>query len=186
MVNSWWQTQARLAQQAPSAGPAPLTVTFADRSTAGGNAVITTWAWEFGDGTTSAEPNPVHVYATPGTYRARLTVADEGRALSTFVVGPEIVVAEVEPEPPEEPWPPESIWDNLLELAAALGEHLVEMDGKREAAEASLAEAERQLAALAEGHDVAAGLLGELLLSLDEYRPGDRHGLDTTGHTTAL
>ena len=159
--------------QEPSAGPAPLEVRFTDRSTAGGNATITTWAWEFGDGTTSVEPSPVHIYATPGTYRARLTVTDEGRALSYFVIGPEIVVAEVGPEPPEEPEPPESIWDKLLEVAAALGECLAEMAGERAAAEASLAEAERQLAASAESHDTAAGLLGELLLRLDEYRRGE-------------
>ncbi len=107
-------------EQEPSAGPAPLAVQFIDRSTAGGNAVITTWAWEFGDGTTSVEPSPAHVYTTPGTYRARLTVADEGRALSYFVVGPEIVVAEVEPEPPEEPEPPlePPDWAALRALAA--------------------------------------------------------------------
>ncbi len=160
-------------EQEPSAGPAPLEVRFTDRSTAGGNAVITAWAWEFGDGATSVEPSPVHVYATPGTYRARLMVTDEGRALSYFVVGPEIVVAEVGPEPPEEPEPPESIWDKLLEVAAALGECLAEMAGERAAAEASLAEAERQLAASAEDHDTAAGLLGELLLRLDECRQGE-------------
>jgi gliding motility-associated-like protein len=26
------------------------------------------WAWDFGDGTTSTAPNPVHKYASPGTY----------------------------------------------------------------------------------------------------------------------
>jgi gliding motility-associated-like protein len=33
----------------------------------------TSYLWEFGDGTNSALANPVHTYATPGTYRIRLT-----------------------------------------------------------------------------------------------------------------
>jgi len=112
--------------QEPSAGNAPLEVRFTDRSTAGGNATITTWAWEFGDGATSAEPSPVHSYTSPGTYRARLTVADEGRGLSYFAVGPEIVVTEVEPEPPDEPEPPLPApdWAGLLALADEVDAHL--------------------------------------------------------------
>jgi gliding motility-associated-like protein len=33
-----------------------------------------TYAWKFGDGTTSTEENPVHVYATPGTYTVTLRI----------------------------------------------------------------------------------------------------------------
>ncbi|RZK62617.1 MAG: PKD domain-containing protein, partial [Hymenobacter sp.] len=32
------------------------------------------YSWKFGDGTTSAEENPVHVYATPGTYTVTLRI----------------------------------------------------------------------------------------------------------------
>jgi len=35
-------------------------------------------SWDFGDGATSAEANPSHTYAAPGTYRVLLTVTDEG------------------------------------------------------------------------------------------------------------
>ncbi|WP_317042799.1 PKD domain-containing protein [Catalinimonas alkaloidigena] len=35
------------------------------------------FAWNFGDGTSSNEPNPVHVFSTPGTYRVALTVAND-------------------------------------------------------------------------------------------------------------
>ncbi|RIK18019.1 MAG: cell surface protein, partial [Chloroflexi bacterium] len=52
-----------------------LTATFTDTSTGEG---ITTWFWEFGDGATSNEQNPTHVYAAAGTYRARLTVTNAG------------------------------------------------------------------------------------------------------------
>ena len=36
----------------------------------------TSWAWDFGDGNTSTEQNPVHVYAEGGYYLATLTVTD--------------------------------------------------------------------------------------------------------------
>jgi PKD repeat protein len=34
----------------------------------------TAWAWNFGDGTTSAQQSPVHTYAQPGNYTISLTV----------------------------------------------------------------------------------------------------------------
>lgn len=37
---------------------------------------IQTYFWDFGDGTTSTQINPVHVYASPGTYQACLTVGN--------------------------------------------------------------------------------------------------------------
>lgn len=36
----------------------------------------TQWTWEFGDGQTSNEKNPVHVYAEGGYYKAKLTASD--------------------------------------------------------------------------------------------------------------
>jgi len=35
-----------------------------------------TYSWDFGDGTTSNQPNPLHVYANSGTYTACLTITD--------------------------------------------------------------------------------------------------------------
>ncbi|PKL60993.1 MAG: hypothetical protein CVV31_13800, partial [Methanomicrobiales archaeon HGW-Methanomicrobiales-2] len=52
----------------PDAGNAPLTVQFNDTSS--GN--ITGWAWDFGDGQTSTEQNPEHLYASAGTYTVSL------------------------------------------------------------------------------------------------------------------
>lgn len=49
---------------------------FFDSSTvATGN--ITTWAWTFGDGDTSSVQNPVHPYATDGSYTAKLIVTTD-------------------------------------------------------------------------------------------------------------
>lgn len=55
-------------------GTAPGTVNFTDKST--GN--ITNYNWDFGDGSTSTDENPVHVYSTPGTYTVTLTVNGPG------------------------------------------------------------------------------------------------------------
>ncbi|HQJ88967.1 MAG TPA: PKD domain-containing protein, partial [Methanoregulaceae archaeon] len=45
-------------------GPVPLTVQFTDTSTGD----PTSYAWDFGDGATSIERNPVHTFGTPGTF----------------------------------------------------------------------------------------------------------------------
>ena len=47
-------------------------VNFTDAST--GSAGITSWSWDFGDGTTSTDQNPTHTYNTVGTYDVSLTV----------------------------------------------------------------------------------------------------------------
>lgn len=59
-------------------------VVFEDRST---NA--TEWLWDFGDGTTSAQQNPTHLFSRPGTFQVRLTVTN--RAGSNAIVKPVIV-----------------------------------------------------------------------------------------------
>jgi PKD repeat protein len=53
-------------------GTAPFTVQFTDLST--GNP--TTWSWDFGDGGTSTEQNPSHVYKNEGAYDVTLTVTN--------------------------------------------------------------------------------------------------------------
>jgi gliding motility-associated-like protein len=37
---------------------------------------ITSWLWDFGDGTTSTDQNPDHTYLAPGTYNITLAVTD--------------------------------------------------------------------------------------------------------------
>jgi len=59
-------------EAAPLAGPAPLAVSFADTSTG----LVTHRAWDFGDGATSSERNPTHVYSEPGTYTVQLEVSN--------------------------------------------------------------------------------------------------------------
>jgi PKD repeat protein len=54
----------------PSTGKAPLAVTFTDRSTGS----PTAWQWDFGDGSTSVEQNPVHSFGGAGSYDVKLTI----------------------------------------------------------------------------------------------------------------
>jgi PKD repeat protein len=57
-----------------STGVAPHTATFSNTSTG----TIDTYAWEFGDGNTSAEQSPQHTYVEAGVYSVSLTVTGPG------------------------------------------------------------------------------------------------------------
>ncbi len=63
----WWPDIS------PADGPAPLTVSFTDQS----RGYPTSWLWEFGDGESSDEQNPFHVYSAEGTYNVTLTVTND-------------------------------------------------------------------------------------------------------------
>jgi|CXWK01.1.fsa_nt_gi PKD repeat protein len=65
LADFWWNE---------GTGLAPLTVEF----TQGPYGCPTSWYWDFGDGTTSMEPNPSHTYTSPGFYQASLTVSSAG------------------------------------------------------------------------------------------------------------
>jgi len=78
----------------PRSGVAPLAVDFAWT----GSGTATGWAWDFGDGATSSEAAPRHVYVAAGTYRVALAVSgpagSDATALDAFVQVSEPVVAE--------------------------------------------------------------------------------------------
>jgi len=58
----------------PLSGKAPLSVQFTDQSTGH----ITSWVWNFGDGSTSAQQNVTHTYTAPGSYTVNLTASGPG------------------------------------------------------------------------------------------------------------
>jgi hypothetical protein len=60
-------------------GLIPMTFLFQDQSTG----YILTWAWNFGDGTTSTSQNPSHTYTVEGNYTVTLTVTDKCGVTST-------------------------------------------------------------------------------------------------------
>jgi gliding motility-associated-like protein len=66
-------------------GCAPLCVNFSDLSTlASGN--INQWSWDFGDGNTSTQQNPMHCYSTPGVYTVILTVTSASGCTNTITM----------------------------------------------------------------------------------------------------
>lgn len=67
---------------APTGGTAPLLVQFTDESSVTGGTSISGWTWDFGDGGTSSEENPIHVYLSAGSYTVTLTVTDGTQSLS--------------------------------------------------------------------------------------------------------
>jgi GH35 family endo-1,4-beta-xylanase len=82
----------------PLAGEAPLQVSFtAEASDADGDELG--YSWDFGDGATSEQQNPTHVYEDPGSYLAELTVSDFGYEVSdsvTVAVEPPVAAAAVD------------------------------------------------------------------------------------------
>ncbi len=76
----------------PLTGASPLTVAFTDQSTN----TVSSWSWNFGDGSTSTLENPSHTYTAPGTYTVGLTVTGPGGVDSTTQVD---YVTVVEPPP---------------------------------------------------------------------------------------
>ncbi|WP_229391627.1 PKD domain-containing protein [Methanosarcina sp. DH2] len=62
----------------PTSGSVPLNVSFTDNSTGS----PASWTWAFGDGNTSTEKNPVHVYNKTGQFTVSLTV-NNSESMST-------------------------------------------------------------------------------------------------------
>ena len=58
---------------------------------------LASWEWDFGDGSTSADPAPTHSYDTPGSYTVSLTVTDIN-GCDTLLSRPVEVIA---PEAPD-------------------------------------------------------------------------------------
>lgn len=60
----------------PSGGRPPLSVSFSSAGTTDPEGAPLTFAWDFGDGSTSTQANPTHVYTQSGAYVARLSASD--------------------------------------------------------------------------------------------------------------
>ncbi|GGO67788.1 S8 family serine peptidase [Bowmanella pacifica] len=81
-LNSWSLTITGIGEVLPappqagfSAQSEGLQTSFTDTST-DVNGDIVSWSWDFGDGNSSSEQNPLHMYAASGTYSVTLTVTD--------------------------------------------------------------------------------------------------------------
>lgn len=103
-------------------------VAFTDASTDDGT--IVSWAWDLGDGNTSAEQDPTHAFADAGTYPVCLTVTDEDGADDTTCV--DLTVA---PGPDTDPPVADFTWTPLGSpaLTAEFVDNSTDPDGTIEA-----------------------------------------------------
>jgi PKD repeat protein len=70
----------------PTFGTTPLTVSFSSVNSRDADGTLVGYNWNFGDGTSSTNPNPVHVYNSAGTFTAVLTVTDNSGLTGTASV----------------------------------------------------------------------------------------------------
>ncbi|MER5651142.1 ThuA domain-containing protein [Streptosporangium sp. NPDC002524] len=75
-----------VAKADKTSGRSPLAVTFSSAGSADPDGQAITYAWAFGDGTTSTAANPVKTYTANGNYTATLTVRDSLGATGTASV----------------------------------------------------------------------------------------------------
>lgn len=73
-----------------------LQASFTDTSTDSAG-TITSWAWNFGDGSTATAQHPSHIYAASGTYTASLTVTDSVGLSSTTSRGVSVTLPNLPP-----------------------------------------------------------------------------------------
>jgi PKD repeat protein len=78
----------------PDSGLGPLNVQFTDRSLF----EPTSWLWVFGDGDSSTEQNPEHIYTFPGIYAPKLIVENAYGIDSMIATFTYIVIVSEEPE----------------------------------------------------------------------------------------
>ncbi len=64
-------------------------MSFTDQST-GGNYNLVSWMWDFGDGNTSTDQNPIHVFENPGQYDVTLTVSHEFGCSDTKLISVDV------------------------------------------------------------------------------------------------
>ncbi len=76
-----------------------LTASFNGSGSSDPDGTITSYAWNFGDGTTGTGATPSHTYGSNGTYTVTLTVTDNG-GLTGSVSHPVTVAAPVPNQPP--------------------------------------------------------------------------------------
>ncbi len=68
-----------------SSGVVSFTVNFTDLSTPG-SSPITSWVWDFGDGESSQQQNPQHIYNTVGVFDVSLSVTtNDGQDMSSKI-----------------------------------------------------------------------------------------------------
>lgn len=96
------------AFETPNKGCAPYTPVFVNQSSGG-----TRFIWDFGDGNTSEDFNPIHTYLNPGVYNVSLVaidsatcnITDTARFTITVYDLPDAIINSWSPNPPRENTP---------------------------------------------------------------------------------
>lgn len=91
-INVLQPPQVAFTTSTSSVGCFPLRVQFVDNSVATSGGTITSWEWDFGDGTTSTAQNPYHVYYNTGNYNVALKVTNSSGCF-TLLVKPSFIRA---------------------------------------------------------------------------------------------
>jgi glucose/arabinose dehydrogenase/PKD repeat protein len=82
-VGSGNRSPTAVASASVTSGQAPLTVAFSSAGSSDPEGGALTYAWDFGDGTTSTAANPSHTFTGNGAYTVKLTVKDPLGATGT-------------------------------------------------------------------------------------------------------
>ena len=98
----------------PSSGVYDLEVTFTENNIG----EVESRQWDFGDGGTSTEQDPTHIYTTPGTYSVSLTVIGPGGE-DTFTCDSCILVQELPPTAGFDVTPTSGTYDLLVSFTDA-------------------------------------------------------------------
>lgn len=85
--NAGNQPPAAVAEATPRSGQAPLSVSFSSAGSLDPEGQLLSYLWTFGDGATSSDANPEHVYTQSGLYSATLQVSDGTLTSTSSVIG---------------------------------------------------------------------------------------------------
>ncbi|WP_167960949.1 PKD domain-containing protein, partial [Saonia flava] len=79
------ESPVAVATATPESGDAPLEVSFIGSGSTDDVGIVS-YAWDFDDGGSSTEPNPIYTFETVGSYQVTLTVVDaEGLSGATSI-----------------------------------------------------------------------------------------------------
>jgi PKD repeat protein len=78
----------------PTNGVAPLRVNFTSAGVDSAGNAITSWNWDFGDGSTNTAQNPSHTYTTNGTFSPAL-IATNNLGYSVICTGPASITVSI-------------------------------------------------------------------------------------------
>ena len=80
-IHVWGNNSPVVAINGPYNGPVDVEIAFSSEGTTDSDGIIVEYLWSFGDGETSSEKNPSHIYVEEGVYTVQLTVRDNAGGL---------------------------------------------------------------------------------------------------------